>query len=255
MNSSNLGCSLYENYGPSSNFSEEVFLLSKRISDTADGTADNWRTRVRNWDPERQTLLVICFIVLGLFVFSTSGWISNARPSGPAWDAMGTWAGVLVTGVGFAWAVFTFKDGQRLRREREETDRLNHARAVAVVSTARSAQDDNPVTSSFHSVPKTWTTSFQWTVLNAGPFPVFQLVVLVPKLTVSGEITGKQEEFSMGNILPGGSAEGSSSQCIAREARIGDLDVVSFTFTDVWGTRWKGMPGHPVAHFSPDEEA
>lgn len=228
--------------------------MIERTSDPADGTAYNWGTKLRSWDPERKTLVVICFILFGFLLFSTGGWILDARPSGTAWGAIGTWAGVVVTGLGFAWAVFTFKNDQRLRHEDEKTDRLNHARAVAVVSTASSTQDD-PVTSSTGSPLRgSWTTEFQWTVMNAGPFPIFQLIVFVPQLTVSGELDGKYKEVSMGNVLPGGSTDGSKSQCIAKRASIDELDGVDFAFTDVWGTRWKGKAGQPVARVSPDEE-
>ncbi|MFX1821431.1 hypothetical protein PV768_16755 [Pseudarthrobacter sp. CC4] len=228
--------------------------MSHRTPDSGNSIVHEWRARLRGWDPERKTLVVISLVLFGLFLFTTIGWISGARPAGPAWDAMGTWAGVIVTGLGFAWAVFTFKNDQRLRYEQEQVERLRHAQAVAVVSTASSTPDDDPVTGSTDQPPsKSWTTRFQWTVQNAGPFPIFQLIVFVPHLAVSGEASGQHKQFSMGNVLPGGSADGSSSQCIAKRGSLDGFDVVNFAFTDVWGTRWKGNAGQPVARLLADE--
>lgn len=158
-----------------------------------------------------------------------------------------------MTGLGIVWAVHTFGHEQKVRHDDEQADRVSQARMVAVASSASSTEDSPPNKSTDMSAPNSWTTRFQWTVMNAGRFPIFRLVVSLPQLCISsGDPNGKYEEFPMGDLLPGGYAAGGASQITAKRASIDGFGVVEFTFTDVYGVQWSGTGHEPVVRISPD---
>lgn len=64
-------------------------MTDAQESDTKGQDDESWRKRWSRWDPHLKTLVVVCFVLFALFVFSSGGWMLDARPSGPDW---GRWA-------------------------------------------------------------------------------------------------------------------------------------------------------------------
>lgn len=217
--------------------------------------------RDRSEGSQEKMLWMLAGFLLVSTVVCLIGWLTGIPPMATDWAVVAALFGAIATGGAAIVAVVSYRDSLKQRAEEHEDERFAMARRVShAVQRGTSkptpreydayARSLNALDASFGPTltkkqkagyKGPYDMSIRVDVLNATPYPVFDVVLMAPGARKGGATsTRAPEKVSLGTLLPGADDKLMFHfQDVTKFDAEKAPDRIALCFTDIWGQRWR----------------